>query len=87
MSSAKVAAIRKENNNITVDRLFLDENANNPEATAIPNPIETFEQCFANYPDLLGTIYSFVFIFFCMWPFYHTSIMSEMKIFSQYQFR
>lgn len=51
MPAAKVAFIREKNNNITVDRLFMDQ----PLAEVpIPNPIERFEQCFSEYPDLMG---------------------------------
>lgn len=52
MSLEKVAAIRMQNNNITVDRVFLEEA--NENSSPIPNPIEKFEQCFAKYPDLMG---------------------------------
>lgn len=44
--------IRKENNNITVARVFKEDGV--PED--IPNPIWKFEQCFAAYPDLLEEI-------------------------------
>lgn len=51
MSPEKVATIREQNNSTTVDRLMTDEKAEN---LPVPNPIETFEQCFDEYPDLLG---------------------------------
>lgn len=56
MSPQKVETIRQNNNNTTVSRLFLDENTDLPQNSAsgdIPNPIETFEQCFSEYPDLM----------------------------------
>ena len=54
MPAERVAAIREENNNTSVDRLFLEEaGAGEP----IPNPIENFEQCFSEYPDLLSTFF------------------------------
>lgn len=62
MSPEKVAEIRSANNNTTVDRLFL-EGKDNPNTGPIPNPIEKFEQCFADYPDLLGFIRHFFMIF------------------------
>lgn len=56
MSAEKAAAIREENNKITVSRLILDGD-NGPQVSNedIPNPVETFEQCFRDYPDLMGT--------------------------------
>lgn len=51
MSAEKVAAIREDNNNTTVDRLLTDESV---PASPVPNPIEKFEQCFSEYEDLLG---------------------------------
>lgn len=56
MAPEKVAAIREQNNNTTVDRLFLDEQQSE---VPIPNPIEKFEQCFSEYPDLLGRTIAF----------------------------
>lgn len=50
MSAEKVNYIREQNNNITVSRVFSDEPLEN---VPIPNPVETFEQCFADYPDIL----------------------------------
>lgn len=44
--------IRKENNNITVSRVFKEDGI----SENIPNPIWKFEQCFAAYPDLLEEI-------------------------------
>lgn len=63
MLAEKVDAIRITNNNTTVDRLFRDENENDSKMAPIPNPVETFEQCFAKYPDLLGSI--FILFQFC----------------------
>lgn len=57
MSPQKIEAIRLQNNNITVSRVFLDENsdaAQNLATNDIPNPIETFSQCFSEYEDLMG---------------------------------
>lgn len=57
MSAEKVAAIRSANNNTTASRVFLDENdelAKNSANNDVPNPIETFAQCFEEYPDLMG---------------------------------
>lgn len=57
MPAQKVEAIRLNNNNITVARVFSDENNDSAQNSAdydIPNPIETFEQCFDDYPELLG---------------------------------
>lgn len=45
MTSWKVKEIRKNNNNIEVDR-FYDEKEDNTNISKIPNPIETFEQAF-----------------------------------------
>lgn len=54
MPADKVEAIRAQNNNITVSRLFLDDDADQTAGADIPNPVEKFEQCFADYPDLMG---------------------------------
>lgn len=57
MSAEKVAEIRLSNNNTTTSRVFLDESddsAKSSPANDVPNPIETFDQCFAEYPDLMG---------------------------------
>lgn len=51
MSTAKVAFIREQNNNTTVDRMIADTTIENGP---IPNPVERFDQCFDDYPDLLG---------------------------------
>lgn len=51
MSPEKVASIREQNNNTTVDRLLTDDKV---DCTPVPNPIEKFEQCWSEYPDLLG---------------------------------
>lgn len=53
MSAEKVEAIRLQNNNITVSRLFTGE-GEKAELDPIPNPIEKFEHCFSKYPDLMG---------------------------------
>lgn len=42
---------RKANNNIVVSYVF-DE-----VESGIPNPVQTFEQCFAHYPEILEEIY------------------------------
>ncbi|XP_020298653.1 probable ATP-dependent RNA helicase DDX43 [Pseudomyrmex gracilis] len=52
MTSWKVKEIRKNNNNIEVDR-FCDEKEDNTNISKLPNPIETFEQAFQHYPDIL----------------------------------
>ncbi|XP_055640290.1 probable ATP-dependent RNA helicase DDX43 [Toxorhynchites rutilus septentrionalis] len=53
MSLEEVNAFRLANNNIVVDRTFKDpENPSLP----IPNPIQTFEQAFHEYPELLEEI-------------------------------
>lgn len=58
MPPEKVEAIRLKNNNTTVSRLFLDEDngdsAQHSKANDIPNPVETFEQCFGQYEDIMG---------------------------------
>lgn len=54
MPAEKVEAIRLANNNTVVDRLYLEEKEN-PHTGPIPNPVESFEQCFADYPDMLGS--------------------------------
>lgn len=58
MSADKVAAIRLQNNNITASRVFLDDSQDNNADADIPNPVETFEQCFADYPDLMGKLFT-----------------------------
>lgn len=55
MTAEKVSEIRLANNNTVVDRLYLTEKEN-PHDGPIPNPIEAFEQCFSEYPDLMGLI-------------------------------
>lgn len=54
MTPEQVEAVRKENNSITISRLFLDEGEHNENAEPIPNPVTKFEHCFAKYPDLMG---------------------------------
>lgn len=51
MAPETVNRIRMENNNTAVSRLMTDENVS-PDP--IPNPVEKFEQCFSDYPDMLG---------------------------------
>lgn len=51
MSPEKVASIREQNNSTTADRLITDATVDSPP---VPNPIETFEQCFSEYPDLMS---------------------------------
>lgn len=55
MSAECVASIRKQNNNIEVQRVFDDEE-NASKEFHIPNPVQTFEQAFHNYPEVLGEI-------------------------------
>jgi ATP-dependent RNA helicase DDX43 len=52
-----VCCYRKANNNIVVDYVF-DGGGN-----AIPNPVQTFEQCFRSYPEILEEIYKQKFEF------------------------
>ena len=54
LTPQQVTRIRLENNNISVSRVFASENGAPDE---IPNPIWKFEQCFADYPDLLQEIH------------------------------
>lgn len=57
MPKEKVEAIRLSNNNTTASRVFLDENndsVQNSGDSDVPNPVETFAQCFSEYPDLMG---------------------------------
>lgn len=62
MSAEQVAAIRQQNNNTTADRLFLEENADRTDVASVPNPVETFAQCFAKYPDLMGATLLFAIL-------------------------
>lgn len=55
MSEECVANIRKKNNNIEVQRVFDDEE-NASKEFHIPNPVQTFEQAFHNYPEVLEEI-------------------------------
>ncbi|XP_047369459.1 probable ATP-dependent RNA helicase DDX43 [Vespa velutina] len=55
MSAERVAEIRLQNNNIEVQIVFDDEESN-VDVCCIPNPIETFEQAFHNYPQVLEEI-------------------------------
>lgn len=59
MSLEKIEAIRTKNNNTTVSRLFTGEGEESALAP-IPNPIERFEQCFGEYPDLMGNFFRFL---------------------------
>lgn len=53
MTPLAVDLFREMNHNITVSRAFPDK----PLADVpIPNPAMTFEQCFADYPDMLSEI-------------------------------
>ncbi|PNF17555.1 hypothetical protein B7P43_G15556 [Cryptotermes secundus] len=51
MLPEEVQRFRKANNNIVVSYVF-DE-----VESGIPNPVQTFEQCFAHYPEILEEIY------------------------------
>ncbi|XP_076763300.1 putative ATP-dependent RNA helicase DDX43 [Xylocopa sonorina] len=55
MTKEQVAHIRKTNNNIEVKFMF-DEKESDSEQLSIPNPIETFEQAFESYPEILEEI-------------------------------
>ncbi|KAH8359850.1 hypothetical protein KR093_009100 [Drosophila rubida] len=50
----QVACMRLENNNISVSHVF--EAQEGDPLPAIPNPVWRFDQCFAEYPDLLDEI-------------------------------
>ncbi|XP_060814264.1 probable ATP-dependent RNA helicase DDX43 [Bombus pascuorum] len=56
MTSEQVDAFRKENNNIEVHIVLEKEEEDNPEVLSIPNPIETFEQAFQDYSEILEEI-------------------------------
>ncbi|XP_046739463.1 probable ATP-dependent RNA helicase DDX43 [Diprion similis] len=59
MSKEKVAHIRKINNNITVRKVFQEIEEDGQEGNddpTIPNPVETFEQAFQDYPEILEEI-------------------------------
>ncbi|XP_003707581.1 putative ATP-dependent RNA helicase DDX43 [Megachile rotundata] len=55
MTKEQVAHIRKTNNNIEVRYMF-EEQEKSLEEFDIPNPIETFEQAFEDYPEILEEI-------------------------------
>ncbi|XP_017884968.1 probable ATP-dependent RNA helicase DDX43 [Ceratina calcarata] len=55
MTKEQVAHIRKTNNSIEVKYMF-DEKNDVSEQLWIPNPIETFEQAFESYPEILEEI-------------------------------
>lgn len=57
LTPKEVARIRKENNDISVSRVFEKDGDSD-----IPNPIWKFEQCFGSYPDLLQEIHKQDFI-------------------------
>ncbi|KAK1118071.1 hypothetical protein K0M31_015350 [Melipona bicolor] len=54
LTPEQVAHIRKINNNIEVNFVF--ENKDGSDPGHIPNPIETFEQAFSDYPEVLDEI-------------------------------
>lgn len=54
LSQADVERIRSENNNISVSHVFEDKE--DEPLPPIPNPVWKFEQCFADYPDLLEEV-------------------------------
>ncbi|KAK9310783.1 hypothetical protein QLX08_000081 [Tetragonisca angustula] len=54
LTPEQVAHIRQINNNIEVNYVFEDKEGSAPEH--IPNPIETFEQAFGDYPEVLDEI-------------------------------
>lgn len=53
MSPNEVNAFRLASNNIVVDRTFKDKDK---PSLPIPNPVQTFEQAFHEYPELLDEI-------------------------------
>lgn len=53
MSHADVTRWRLANHDIQIKRTFDDK----PDLRPIPNPVLTFEQAFANYPEILDEIY------------------------------
>ncbi|XP_033176272.1 probable ATP-dependent RNA helicase DDX43 [Bombus impatiens] len=55
LTSEQVDAFRKANNNIEV-HIVLDDEEDTSEVLSIPNPIETFEQAFQDYPEILEEI-------------------------------
>lgn len=55
LSPEQVERIRSENNNISVSHVFEDKEGGEP-LPPIPNPVWKFEQCFADYPDLLEEV-------------------------------
>ena len=54
LTPQQVARLRLKYNDISVSRVFASEDDSPDE---IPNPIWKFEQCFADYPDLLQEIH------------------------------
>lgn len=75
MPLERVEEIRRQNNNITVSRLFLDEQGANDASAPIPNPIERFEQCFAKYPDLMGNLFFFFNSVSFDWNYYNQDLI------------
>ncbi|CAK9807040.1 Probable ATP-dependent RNA helicase DDX43 [Anthophora plagiata] len=55
LTKEQVVNIRKTNNNIEVKYMF-NEQENDTEECNIPNPIETFEQAFEIFPEILEEI-------------------------------
>ncbi|XP_050586718.1 probable ATP-dependent RNA helicase DDX43 [Bombus affinis] len=55
LTSEQVDAFRKANNNIEV-HIVLDDEEDTSEVLSIPNPIETFEQAFQDYSEILEEI-------------------------------
>lgn len=55
MTKERAAHIRTTNNNIDVKRMFEKEETARDDFD-IPNPVETFEQAFSNYPEILEQI-------------------------------
>eukprot|EP00099_Drosophila_melanogaster_P022317 NP_649767.1 uncharacterized protein Dmel_CG7878 [Drosophila melanogaster] len=54
LTKSEIERIREENNKITVSYVF--EPKEGETSPPIPNPVWTFEQCFAEYPDMLEEI-------------------------------
>ncbi|XP_014215635.1 probable ATP-dependent RNA helicase DDX43 [Copidosoma floridanum] len=53
MTKEEVDKIRQENNNINVEYTFETDDKTDDD---IPNPVQTFEQAFKNYPDIMMEI-------------------------------
>ncbi|XP_017007606.2 probable ATP-dependent RNA helicase DDX43 isoform X1 [Drosophila takahashii] len=54
LTESQIERIRADNNNTSVSHVF--EPKEGETAPPIPNPVWTFDQCFSEYPDLLGEI-------------------------------